>query len=164
MPIVRDETPDFREAFSLFDDRGDEKISKHLFGEVIRALGLNPTQGQIQSTIANFKTDRISFEEFLPLYDSLAKRKENNTNEDELIEGGKEKHLDFLYFDWFVLGLKVFDKEQNGNISSAELRHLLTNLGERLTDEEVEQLLMGLEDKNGLIHYEEWIRKLLARN
>ena len=62
---------------------------------------------------------------------------------------------------FFRLGLKVFDKEQNGNISSAELRHLLTNLGERLTDEEVEQLLLGLEDKNGLIHYEEWIRKLL---
>ena len=56
--------------------------------------------------------------------------------------------------------MKVFDKEQNGNISSAELRHLLTNLGERLSDEEVEQLLLGLEDKNGSIHYEEWIRKL----
>ena len=99
MPIVRDETPDFREAFSLFDDRGDDKISKHLFGEVIRALGLNPTQGQIQSTIANFKTERISFEEFLPLYDSLAKRKENSINEDELIEGEFRVHQ-FL-FDHF---------------------------------------------------------------
>ncbi|CAF2906698.1 unnamed protein product, partial [Rotaria sp. Silwood2] len=57
--------------------------------------------------------------------------------------------------------LKVFDKEQNGSISSAELRHLLTNLGERLSDEEVEQLLSGFEDKNGLINYEDWIRKLL---
>ncbi|CAF4777427.1 unnamed protein product, partial [Rotaria magnacalcarata] len=57
--------------------------------------------------------------------------------------------------------LKVFDKEQNGSISSAELRHLLTNLGERLSDEEVEQLLAGFEDKNGLVNYEEWIRKLL---
>lgn len=66
-----------------------------------------------------------------------------------------------LQLIFFSSGLKVFDKEQNGNISSAELRHLLTNLGERLSDEEVEQLLMGLEDKNGLIHYEEWIRKLL---
>ena len=66
-----------------------------------------------------------------------------------------------LSTEFVRLGLKVFDKEQNGNISSAELRHLLTNLGERLSDEEVEQLLSGLEDKNGLIHYEEWIRKLL---
>ncbi len=59
------------------------------------------------------------------------------------------------------LGLRVFDKEQNGSISSAELRHLLTNLGERLSDDEVEQLLSGFEDKNGLINYEDWIRKLL---
>ena len=94
MPIARDETPDFREAFCLFDDRGDDKISKHLFGEVIRALGLNPTQGQIQSTIQNFQTDRISFEEFLPLYDSLAKRKENNIKEDDLIEGNDLQSID----------------------------------------------------------------------
>ena len=144
MPTVRDDAPDFREAFGLFDDRGDDKIPKQLFGEVVRALGLNPTEAQIKSTTQNLKTDRISFEEFLPLYDSLAKKKDNNMREEELIEG-----------------LKVFDKEQNGNISSAELRHLLTNLGERLTDEEVEQLLSGLEDKTGQIHYEEWIRKLL---
>lgn len=59
------------------------------------------------------------------------------------------------------LGLRVFDKEQNGSISSAELRHLLTNLGERLSDEEVEQLLSGFEDKSGQVNYEEWVRKLL---
>jgi myosin light chain 6 len=68
--------------------------------------------------------------------------------------------IEEIYFYSFS-GLKVFDKEQNGSISSAELRHLLTNLGERLSDEEVEQLLSGFEDKNGLINYEEWIRKLL---
>ncbi|CAF1028572.1 unnamed protein product [Rotaria sp. Silwood1] len=144
MPTAKDDLPDFREAFSLFDDRGDDKIPKNLFGEVVRALGLNPTEAQIKGTIQNLKTDRISFEEFLPLYDSLAKKKDNNMTEEELIEG-----------------LKVFDKEQNGSISSAELRHLLTNLGERLSDEEVEQLLSGFEDKNGLINYEDWIRKLL---
>lgn len=30
----------------------------------------------------------------------------------------------------FIEGFKVFDKEQNGTISAAELRHLLTNLGQ----------------------------------
>jgi myosin light chain 6 len=144
MPTAREDQPDIREAFSLFDDRGDDKIPKNLFGEVVRALGLNPTEGQIKSTIQNLKTDRISFQEFIPLYDSLAKKKDNSMNEQELIEG-----------------LKVFDKEQNGSISSAEIRHLLTNLGERLSDDEVEQLLSGFEDKNGLINYEDWIRKLL---
>jgi Ca2+-binding EF-hand superfamily protein len=87
MPTVRDDAPDFREAFNLFDDRGDDKIPKQLFGEVIRALGLNPTEGQIKSTTQNLKTERISFEEFLPLFDSLAKKKDNSMREEELIEG-----------------------------------------------------------------------------
>jgi len=87
MPTARDDQPDIREAFSLFDDRGDDKIPKHLFGEVVRALGLNPTEAQIKSTIQNLKTDRISFQEFTPLYDSLAKKKENTMSAEELIEG-----------------------------------------------------------------------------
>ena len=87
MSTARDDAPDYREAFSLFDDRGDDKIPKHLFGEVVRALGLNPTEAQIKGTVQNLKTDRISFEEFLPLYDSLAKKKDNHMSEEELIEG-----------------------------------------------------------------------------
>lgn len=34
-------------------------------------------------------------------------------------------------------GLQVFDRDGNGFISAAELRHVMTNLGEKLTDEEV---------------------------
>jgi calmodulin len=30
---------------------------------------------------------------------------------------------------------KVFDKDGNGFISAAELRHVMTNLGEKLSDE-----------------------------
>lgn len=33
---------------------------------------------------------------------------------------------------------RVFDKDGNGFISAAELRHIMTNLGEKLTDEEVQ--------------------------
>ncbi|KAL7194921.1 hypothetical protein ACSBR1_035182 [Camellia fascicularis] len=34
-----------------------------------------------------------------------------------------------------------FDKDQNGFISAAELRHVMINLGEKLTDEEVDEMI-----------------------
>lgn len=40
----------------------------------------------------------------------------------------------------------TYSQDGNGFISSAELRHLLTTLGEKLSDEEAEQLLAGHED------------------
>ena len=35
----------------------------------------------------------------------------------------------------------MFDKDGNGFISAAELRHVMTNLGEKLTDEEVSEYI-----------------------
>ncbi|CAF5028869.1 unnamed protein product, partial [Rotaria magnacalcarata] len=51
----------------------------------------------------------------------------------------------------FADGLRVFDKDGNGLIPATELRHLLTTLGERLTDDEVEQLIYEFEDKQGMV-------------
>ena len=50
---------------------------------------------------------------------------------------------------------RVFDKDGNGNISAAELRHVMTNLGEKLTDEEVDKMIRGADiDGDGQVNYE----------
>ena len=54
---------------------------------------------------------RVNFEGFLPLFLSCQKKKDEGTMDD------------------FIEGLKVFDKDGNGFINSAELRHVLTSLG-----------------------------------
>lgn len=36
---------------------------------------------------------------------------------------------------------KVFDRDNNGFISAAELRHVMTSIGEKLTDDEVEEMI-----------------------
>ena len=38
---------DHRDAFSLFDKRGDGKVDSAQLGDILRALGLNPTQADV---------------------------------------------------------------------------------------------------------------------
>jgi Ca2+-binding EF-hand superfamily protein len=45
--------------------------------------------------------------------------------------------------DEFIKGFQVFDKAGNGFIGAGELRYVLTQLGEKMTDAEVDELLKG---------------------
>ena len=50
---------------------------------------------------------------------------------------------------------RVFDKDGNGFISAAELRHVMTNLGEKLTDDEVDEMIKEADlDGDGMVNYE----------
>ena len=46
-------------------------------------------------------------------------------------------------------------QDGNGFISAAELRHVMTNLGEKLTDEEVDEMIREADiDGDGQVNYE----------
>lgn len=51
----------------------------------------------------------------------------------------------FVVAEEFIRGFQVFDKEGNGYIGAGELRYVLTQLGEKMTDEEVDELLKGVQ-------------------
>ncbi|XP_023228545.1 calmodulin-like [Centruroides sculpturatus] len=53
---------------------------------------------------------------------------------------------------------RVFDKDGDGYISATELRHVMTNLGEKLTDEEVEDMIKEADlDGDGVVNYDEFV-------
>ena len=57
---------------------------------------------------------------------------------------------------------KIFDKNGSGLISAAELRHVMSSLGEPLSAEEVEELIGQVEiDDQGMLQYEDFIAQLL---
>ena len=59
---------------------------------------------------------------------------------------------------------RVFDQDQNGFISRDELRHVLQNLGERLSDEELAEMLREADvDGDGQINYTEFAKVMLAK-
>ena len=51
-------------------------------------------------------------------------------------------------------------QDGNGFISAAELRHVMTNLGEKLTDEEVDEMIREADiDGDGQVNYEgSWVK------
>jgi len=139
---------DQKEVFNLFDDVGDGKIDGTQIGTVARAMGLKPTQDQVAKAAgAEYKRTgekRFSFEEYLPIYEQLKKEKEVGSFAD------------------FMEGLRVFDKDESGKILVAELRHALLALGERLTVEEADEIVAGVEDAEGMVNYESFIRRVMA--
>ena len=59
---------------------------------------------------------------------------------------------------------QAFDKDGNGFISAAEVRHIMTTLGEKLTDEEVDELIREADmDCDGQVNYEEFVMMMTAK-
>ncbi|VDI79617.1 Hypothetical predicted protein [Mytilus galloprovincialis] len=78
----------------------------------------------------------IDFPEFLTM---MARKMKDTDSEEEIREA-----------------FRVFDKDGNGFISAAELRHVMTNLGEKLTDEEVDEMIREADiDGDGQVNYED---------
>lgn len=105
----------------------------------------------------------IEFNEFLQM---MSKKMKGADGEDELREAFRYSS-DFS-IDLFGLCkkkrrrnetkhsfLRVFDKNKDGLISSKELRHVMTNLGEKLSEEEVDDMIKEADlDGDGMVNYE----------
>jgi Ca2+-binding EF-hand superfamily protein len=148
MAITDKKKDELKEIFNLYDEELDGKIDCLQIGDVVRAAGLKPTNAMItKASGQEYKRKgekRLTFEEWLPIYEQLTKEKEQGSFHD------------------FMEGLKVFDKEESGKILGAELRHILLALGERLSADEVDEMMKGVADGEGMVNYEAFIKKVLA--
>lgn len=42
-------SPEYREAFALFDKKGTGEVPRESLGELLRSLGQNPTQAEVSA-------------------------------------------------------------------------------------------------------------------
>lgn len=144
-----DQMEDYKEAFGLFDKVGDSKVAFNQIADIMRALGQNPTNKDVTKILGNPSADdmankRVDFEGFLPMLQYVV----NSPN--------KAK------FEDYVEGLRVFDKEGNGTVMGAELRIVLSTLGEKMNEAEIDALMQGQEDENGSVNYEAFVKHIMS--
>ncbi|EKD04621.1 hypothetical protein A1Q2_01081 [Trichosporon asahii var. asahii CBS 8904] len=115
---------EYREAFALFDKKGTGEVPRESLGELLRSLGQNPTQAEVFALERDIGAT-FNYDQFLQILNRPDGWKPAGTA------------------DEFIKGFQVFDKAGNGFIGAGELRYVLTQLGEKMTDEEVDELLKG---------------------
>lgn len=142
--LTEQQLEDCRAAFDMFDKDGDGTVTTEELTAVLRSMGQNPTEAVVQEMMDDVDTDgsgTVEFDEFVGL---MTKYLLSSNPEEDLRES-----------------FKVFDKDGNGFISAAELRLVMTNLGEKMTDAEVDEMILEADlDGDGQINYEEFVRMM----
>lgn len=130
-----------KEVFCLFDRDADGLIHINDIPTLIRSLGVNPTEQELMQMFKGKEDSSLTFDEFVKLVGPKC------GSVDQQAELNK--------------AFKTFDRDNNGTVSTGELKHVLLNLGEKLSEDEVTEL-MAVADPNqsGNIKYKEFVAQL----
>ena len=137
----------FYDLFKIFDIDGNGEITTKELGTIMRGLGQNPSEEELKQMIREVDLNgdgTLDFKEFLCL---MVKKMDDNNLEDEL-----------------SYAFKVFDKDKNGYINAHELRATMNDLGEELTQEEIEEIIKeGDLDNDGQVDYDEFTKMIMSK-
>jgi len=131
--LTEEQIAEFKEAFSLFDKDGDDTITTKVLGTVMRSLGQNPTEAELQDMINEVDADgngTIDFPQFL----TIMARNMKAFTEEETLEA-----------------FKAIGNDGDSGISAAELRHVMKNFvrfGEHMIDSDLDSEEELWEDLN----------------
>ena len=123
--ITEEQKSDIKEAFSLFDTQSSGFIDCKDLKVAMRALGFEPRKEEIKKMIAEVDKEssgKLSLDSFMMLMGN--KMSEKDTKEE------------------ILKAFKLFDDDDTGKITFTNLRRVAAELGENLTDEELQVYIL----------------------
>merc|ERR1712007_89116 len=107
---------------------------------MMMTLGFYPTEVELQNMIAEIDIDRNGTVNFPEFFIMMSKWTEANQKDDDIENA-----------------FKFFDKDGDGSLTTAEMRYVMNNIGERVTEDELAAILKyGDKDGDGQINYDEF--------
>jgi len=144
-------TEEAKVVFEVFDKKYAGTVDAFYLGDMLRCLGIAATNAACEKKGQTAKTGgkQLTIDEFLAIYNEFAAlpAKTWGTAED------------------FAECLKLYDKDQNGKLILSELSTVLVNMAEKLTKDQMDELLAATgtkENEDGEIVYAEFVSKILA--
>jgi calmodulin len=131
----------------------------------MRSLGQNPSESELQDMINEVDADNNGTIDF-PGTLSRNHSSEASTHKvcAEFLTMMARKMKDTDSEEEIREAFKVFDRDNNGFISAAELRHVMTSIGEKLTDDEVDEMIREADqDGDGRIDYNEFVQLMMQK-
>ncbi|KAL2093432.1 hypothetical protein ACEWY4_010744 [Coilia grayii] len=136
----------FKECFSLYDKKRKGRIEAKELLTVMRSLGTSPTYSEVSRHLQIHKIERNGELDFSTFLTIMHRQQQQEQPSEEIL-----------------LAMKMIDKQRRGYISASDLRARLTTLGEKLTDEEVDEMFRSAGvASDGFIHYEEFARAMAS--
>jgi len=145
--LTEEQISEFKEVFTMFQKDGDGTILSSDLGDAMRALYQHPTEAQLSEVVQEVENGhggKVDFPEFIEI---LVKNMSETDAEEELLEA-----------------FKILDPEGFGYVNSAEMRNVLTTLGEKLSDDDLDDMIKeGDSNDDGRIDFEMLARIMTAR-
>ncbi|XP_042336391.1 centrin-2-like isoform X2 [Sceloporus undulatus] len=131
-----------RDAFDLLDIDGTGTIDVKDLKVSIRALGFEPSKKEIRRIILDVDKEgsgKVGFDAFY----SVMTRKMSEADPDEEI----------------LKAFKLFEDQESGKVSFKGLKRIANEIGEQLTDEELQEMIDEADqDKDGKVSEQEFLR------
>jgi len=145
--LTDEQLEELRDAFTLFDKVGDDKVCHSQIIDILRSLKLNPLTCDVEKVIKDSGLEgiRVDFPTFASIYEQFKKRK-TLANYDDMIEM-----------------FKCFDREGTKMVFGGEFRMVLTNMGDTMNDEQLEKMIAPSENAEGYILYENLLDFVLSK-
>ena len=71
----------------------------------------------------------------------------------------KVQHIAVIYFYLHLSLLEIIVR----TISTQELRHIMSNLGEKMKDHEIDEMILHADiDGDGMVNYNEWVTMMTS--
>ena len=145
--MTDEQVTEFKGSFAFFGSSGDGVIEKEDLNKVMRSLGLKPSEKDMEDMLETIEREgnkEITFPYFLSL---MADKMQDSDSEQQLLSA----------FD-------VFDKQKNGQIAIEDFKGVVSNLGEKLTANEIREIIKEADkDGDGTIDYVEFVKMMMAK-